>query len=388
MYEDFYNLAGRPFQLTPDPRFYYDTRTHRKAMAYLSYGLNQGEGFIIITGDIGAGKTTLVGHLFESLDASQFVFAKVVTTQLDADDTLRMVAEAFGIASDKLDKASLITQMQRFLEAQHEAGRRVLLIVDEAQNLPTSALEELRMLSNFQDGERALLQTFLLGQPEFRDKLALSPELEQLRQRVIATHHLEPMALEEVGEYITHRLTLVGWEGNPAFSEDAYKAIYEYSGGVPRRLNNLCSRLLLYGALEELEVFDADVVSAVVADLKSDNTPTTGPKHNMAYAGELSGRGPMGNNFKPNVPPKIASDLHDRAHGVSYVQPGYAGDQEQEEILRRLSVLERYVKAHDRTIKQMLELLSLWIEGDDDESSPDAQSKPPKQNKRANADDA
>lgn len=382
MYEDYYNLTGRPFQLTPDPRFYYDTRTHRKAMAYLSYGLNQGEGFIIITGDIGAGKTTLVGHLFESLDASQFVFAKVVTTQLDADDTLRMVAQAFGIQAGDLDKASLITQMQRFLEAQYAAGRRVLLIVDEAQNLPTSALEELRMLSNFQDGERALLQTFLLGQPEFRDKLALSPELEQLRQRVIATHHLEPMALEEVGEYITHRMTLVGWDGTPSFTDDAYEAIYEFTGGVPRRLNNLCSRLLLFGALEEKSEFTADLVGAVVADLKSDNTPTTGPKHDMAYSGEMSGRGP----FKANVPPKIASDLHSRTHAVPYAQAAYASDADQEEILRRLGVLERYVKAHDKTIKQMLELLSLWIEGDEAEEGADV--VPESEGKRVNADDA
>ncbi|MEO0410291.1 MAG: XrtA/PEP-CTERM system-associated ATPase [Pseudomonadota bacterium] len=385
MYEDFYKLTGRPFQLTPDPRFYFDTRTHRKAMAYLSYGLNQGEGFIIITGDIGAGKTTLVGHLFESLDTSQFVFAKVVTTQLDADDTLRMVAQAFGIESANLDKASLINQMQRFLETQHQAGRRVLLIVDEAQNLPTSALEELRMLSNFQEGERALLQTFLLGQPEFRDKLALSPELEQLRQRVIATHHLEPMALEEVSEYIMHRLKLVGWDGSPVFTDDACREIHEFTGGVPRRLNNLCSRLLLLGALEERSEIGDDLVKAVVADLKADNTPTTGPKHQMEYGGELSGKGPLtGSSFKPNVPPKMAQDWHDRT-SMPPSAAHYANEAEQEEILRRLNVLERYVKAHDRTMKQMLELLSMWIEGDnaDDETPP----SPVKRGKRANADD-
>jgi len=352
MYETFYNLAGRPFQLTPDPRFYYDTRTHKKAMAYLSYGLDQGEGFIIITGDIGAGKTTLVGHLFENLDPEKFVFAKVVTTQLDAEDTLRMVAQAFGIAHDDSTKVALINQMQRFLEAQHAAGKRVLLIVDEAQNLPISALEELRMLSNFQDGERALLQTFLLGQPEFRDKLALSPDLEQLRQRVIATHHLDPMAVEEVGDYIIHRLSQVGWTGRPSFNEDAFAAIHDFTGGVPRRLNTLCSRLLLFGALEEVDVFDAELVRAVVDDLKADNTPTTGPKHQVEFS-RASGVG----GFKPNIPPKIASELRD-------LRAAHQHDSDQEEILRRLGVLERYVKAHDRTIKQMLELLSLWIERD------------------------
>ena len=386
MYEDFYRLTGRPFQLTPDPKFYYDTRTHRKAMAYLTYGLNQGEGFIIITGDIGAGKTTLVGHLFESLDSSQFVFAKVVTTQLDADDTLRMVAQAFGIDSNNLDKSSLISKMQRFLETQYQAGRRVLLIVDEAQNLPISALEELRMLSNFQEGDRALLQTFLLGQPEFRDKLALSPELEQLRQRVIATHHLEPMALEEVGEYILHRLKLVGWDGRPQFTEEAYKEIHDFTGGVPRRLNNLCSRLLLLGALEEVDEIDHTLVCAVVSDLKADNTPTTGPKHQMEYSGQLRGRGPMaGSSFKPNVPPKMAQDWHDRSAMPPMADAGYVTEAEQEEILRRLNVLERYVKAHDRTLKQMLELLSVWIEGDGSEDPEPVKAAKP--GKRANADD-
>lgn len=208
MYTDFYQLSGRPFQLTPDPHFYFDTATHRKAMAYLTYGLSQGEGFIIITGDIGAGKTTLVGHLMETIDRSRLVAAKIVTTQLDADSMLKMVATAFGIPIDGADKSGVLIRIEQYLRSHHREGRRVLLIVDEAQNLPIAALEELRMLSNFQEGTQALLQIFLLGQPEFRDQLASSIELEQLRQRVIATHHLEPMAREELPEYIANRLTL------------------------------------------------------------------------------------------------------------------------------------------------------------------------------------
>ncbi len=354
MYEDFYKLSGKPFQLTPDPRFYFDTRTHKKAMAYLTYGLSQGEGFIIITGDVGAGKTTLVGHLFDTLDKSRFVLAKVVTTQLDADTMLKMVAASFGIATDGLDKAGILRRIEEFLRQQYRERRRTLLIVDEAQNLPVSALEELRMLSNFQDGNRALLQIFLLGQPEFRDKLALSAELEQLRQRVIATHHLEPMQLEELAPYIYHRMKLVGWQGDPGFDDEALDMMYDYSGGVPRRLNNLCSRVLLFAALEEKHQIDVAVVQEVINDLKKDHTPTTGPKHMMmADPASFSGVGPMG--FKSNIPPKIRADLASASGEIS----GLGLDSE---VLRRLDALERYVRAHDQTIRQTLQILSDWAD--------------------------
>ena len=354
MYMEFYKLNGRPFQLTPDPRFYFDTRTHKKAMAYLTYGINQGEGFIIITGDIGAGKTTLVGHLFDALDKTRFLLAKIVSTQLDAENTLKMVANGFGIGTDGLEKSDILRRIEDFLRSQNREGRRVLLIVDEVQNLPVSALEELRMLSNFQDGNRALLQIFLLGQPEFRDKLALSPELEQLRQRVIATHHLEPMQEEELPGYVYHRLKLCGWQNDPMFTPEAFSLMYEYSGGVPRRLNNLCSRVLLFGALEELHEIDEQIVREVIDDLKKDHTPTTGPKHVM-QVDALSGVGPM----RSNVPPKVRAEL-----AAAAADPYLTGADPH--LLRRIEVLEQYVRQHDRTIRQMLDILSEWAENASD----------------------
>lgn len=349
MYEDFYKLKGRPFQLTPDPRFYFDTRTHKKAMAYLTYGLSQGEGFIIITGDVGAGKTTLVGHLFDSLDKTRYVFAKVVTTQLDADSTLKMVASSFGIHIDGLDKAGILGRVELFLRQQFRDRRRALLIVDEAQNLPVSALEELRMLSNYQEGNKALLQVFLLGQPEFRDKLAYSNELEQLRQRVIATHHLEPMQEEELPGYIYHRLKLCGWNNNPTFTQSAFDAMFEYSGGVPRRLNNLASRVLLFGSLEGKSEIDHTLVEEVINDLKKDSTPTTGPKLASVAETLVSGIAPM----RSNVPPKIRADLAAANSDLMGADP---------ELLRRVEVLERYAKAHDQTIRQTLQILSDWAD--------------------------
>ncbi len=265
MYSDHYGFTGRPFQLTPDPRFYFESATHKKAMAYLGYGLAQAEGFIVVTGEIGAGKTTLTQHLLEEIDPARVLAVKIVSTNVASDDVLRLVANAFGIVSEGATKAQLLDRIEQFLNGRAREGRKVLLIVDEAQNLPTASLEELRMLSNFQAGSRALLQIFLLGQPEFRDKVA-SPELEQLRQRVIATHHLQPMEPSEVGPYIEHRLKLVGWTGHPAFTEAACHALHDASGGIPRRLNGLLERLLTLGALDHLETLDAPQVKAVVDD--------------------------------------------------------------------------------------------------------------------------
>ncbi len=270
MYDQFYELKGRPFQLTPDPHFYFESATHRKALSYLGYGLAQGEGFIVITGDIGAGKTTLVGHLMGTIDPSRLTAVKIVSTQVEGDDMLRLAAQSFGVAIDGAPKAQLLQRIEAFLHAQARAGRRSLLIVDEAQNLPVSALEELRMLSNFQLGGQSLLQIFLLGQPEFRDLLK-SPELEQLRQRVIATHHLEPMMANEIEPYIIHRLSVVGWTGNPRFTQDAFAAIYNATGGVPRRVNALASRVLLMGAIDQLSEIDTEVVRAVVTDMDVDS---------------------------------------------------------------------------------------------------------------------
>ncbi|MBA4048876.1 MAG: general secretion pathway protein GspA, partial [Sphingomonas sp.] len=270
MYDEHYGLSGRPFQLTPDPKFWFDTATHRKAMAYLGYGLSQGEGFIVITGDIGAGKTTLVGHLMATIDRERLHAIKLVSTQIEADDLLRIVGAGLDIDCAGLSKAEMLTQIERGLHLVARSGRRTLLIVDEAQALHTSALEELRMLSNFQAGGHALLQIFLLGQPEFRERLNGSSRLEQLRQRVIATHHLDPMGAGEVAGYIHHRLNIVGWAGRPSFTDDAFAALYAASDGVPRRLNQLTGRVLLLGAIEQLDVIDAGAVASVVADMSGD----------------------------------------------------------------------------------------------------------------------
>ncbi|WP_446654350.1 XrtA/PEP-CTERM system-associated ATPase [Blastomonas sp.] len=270
MFETHYGLTGRPFQLTPDPRFYFESATHRKAMSYLGYGLAQGEGFIIITGEIGAGKSTLVAHLMETVDKARLTAAQIVTTQLKGDDLLHMVASSFGVATAGLDKTGTLAAIEHFLHTEARAGRRCLLVVDESQNLPMPALEELRMLSNFQLGSHPLLQIFLLGQPEFRAMVHGSPGLEQLRQRIIATHHLGAMEQHELQPYVEHRMTLVGWTGRPAFADDVWARLFAETGGIPRKVNMLINRVLLMAAVDDRDTVDAALIDAVLADLAMD----------------------------------------------------------------------------------------------------------------------
>lgn len=348
MYSEFYNLTGKPFQLTPDPNFYFDSSTHHKAMAYLSYGISQGEGFIIITGEIGSGKTTLVGRLLQSLDPEEFSTAKIVTSQLDADDILKMVAAAFGIDIKDTDKAVMITEIEKFLRKNSKMGKTTLLIIDEAQNLTTQALEELRMLSNFQEGNKALLQSFLVGQPEFRDKWAFDPALEQLRQRVIATHHLSPMKADETKEYIEHRLTLVDWKGNPAIDEDAHAEIYKYSGGVPRKLNTLCTRLLLFAAIEELEVITAEVVKEVLEDMEEDNYAASSSAR-LAQNGTLAENHTNGTNGNGHV---ISEDALEEAK-----EAGMTASADLIKLRKRVVRLEKNIKIHDLTIKGTIDIV-------------------------------
>ncbi len=274
MYESFYGLTCKPFQLNPDPSFYFASKQHRRAMAYLEYGLNQNEGFIVVTGEVGAGKTTIVRGLLNDLDSEKVVAAQLVSTQLDAEDTLRMIAGAFGVGTRNVGKSEMLLALEAFLVDVTRQGKRCLLIVDEAQNLTPRAVEELRMLSNFQFGTQALLQSFLIGQPEFR-KIMQSPQMQQLRQRVIAACHIGPMDQDETEAYIEHRLKCAGSKGSPRFDAGAFEALFEASGGVPRRINAHCDRLLLSGFLSGKSEFTRADVEEVARELREETQSTS-----------------------------------------------------------------------------------------------------------------
>ena len=271
MYKAYYHLQAKPFQLTSDPRFFYSSKGHRRAMAYLVYGVHQGEGFIVITGEIGAGKTMLASTLAHKMASRNLVLAQVVSTSLEADDLVRMVVAALGLPQDN-SKAVLLNRVEQFLVACQRQGKKVLLVVDEAQNLPPRSVEELRMLSNFVCADKPLLQTFLLGQPEFRRTLQ-SPAMEQLRQRVIASCHLGPLDGAETEAYILHRLQTVGWRDDPSFGKDTFDAIYQHSGGIPRKINILCDRLLLMGVLDKKHAFTVKDVATVTYELQQEFAP-------------------------------------------------------------------------------------------------------------------
>jgi general secretion pathway protein A len=271
VFESHFGFSAPPFQLNPDPTFYFGSKGHSNALAYLQYGVHQAEGFIVVTGEIGAGKTTLVRTLLEGLDSSQVKAAQIASTQLDATGLLQAMLTAFGVPPPPgaLSKASLISTLEAFFMTLAIKNKRALLVVDEAQNLSMDAIEELRMLSNFQLRKQALLQSFLVGQPELRSMLE-SQRLEQLRQRVIASCHLGPLDLDETRRYIEHRLNRVGWKGNPSFDDETFQKIHQATAGIPRRINLLCNRLLLSAFLENLTRVDGAHVSRIDRELRNE----------------------------------------------------------------------------------------------------------------------
>jgi len=266
---DQYGFREPPFRMTPDVRLFFPSTAHGRAYAHLLYGLSQREGFVVVTGEVGSGKTTLIERLCAEFSAKDHVMARVMTTQVEPVELLRLVAIAFGVRADG-GKAELLQGIIAALRcAIAEKGRRHVLIVDEAQALPVASLEELRMLSNVTEGSRALLQVLLLGQPQLRHILA-RPDLDQLRQRVLAAYHLAALTREETHLYVRHRMTSVGWTGFPAWEEGALNLVHEHSGGIPRRINRLCARVLVAGALEHAAVLTADLVSATAEELSQD----------------------------------------------------------------------------------------------------------------------
>ena len=268
MYESHYGLKSKPFQLTPDPAFFFASKWHKRAMSYLQYGLSQAEGFIVITGGIGTGKTTIANSLLADIE-DDIVAAQIVTPKLNPDELVKMVASKFEINVANKTKTDLLEALEKYLFGLSKKGKRALLLVDEAQNLPLETIEELRMLSNFQQAGKPLLQSFLLGQEELQPILR-APNMEQFRQRIVASCHLAPLSEVECREYIEYRMHNAGWNGSALFSEEAFNRIHDFTTGIPRKINTLMDRILLYGFLEELETLDENAVDAVVNEVKEE----------------------------------------------------------------------------------------------------------------------
>ncbi|HTJ89161.1 MAG TPA: AAA family ATPase [Acidocella sp.] len=265
---NYFGLTDMPFRLTPDDHYFYPSREHRRALSHLLFGLSQGEGIIVVTGEVGAGKTTLVEHLSVRLVSANYSIAKIPAPQGRPGDLLKLVAS--GFRSDYQDTpGAILLKLVDTLRRQREVGRRSLLIVDEAQSIPFSGLEELRLLSNLSEGGRALLQVILLGQPQFRTAID-GGDLDQLRQRILASYHINALTRDDVQPYIEHRLRTAGWTSRPRFTAESFMTIYEFTEGLPRRLNRLCARLLLHAALEEAEDITPSMVELVAQELDDD----------------------------------------------------------------------------------------------------------------------
>jgi putative secretion ATPase (PEP-CTERM system associated) len=269
MYEAFYQLSADPFRLSPDPEFSFQHRTYRKALTYMLHALQRAEGFIMITGQPGTGKTTLVSDLVSTLRSDQIAVAKIVSAQLTANDLLDLVAYSFNLDPEGCSKAKVLFQIEDFLKHEHQQGRRSLLIIDEAQGMGPEALEEVRLLTNIMDGNRQLLQIFLVGQEELQDTVK-SNSLKQLHQRLIAATHLEPLDADDTRAYIKHRLRCVNWKGDPLISTETYDQIQRYSHGIPRQINQICSRLFLHGSIEEKHRLGIADIKIVVDELQQE----------------------------------------------------------------------------------------------------------------------
>jgi len=345
----FDRLTGQPFESAPDPRFYFESATHRKAMSYLGYGLAQGEGFIVITGDSGVGKTMLVDRLMATIDSRRLMAVKLIATRAEGEDMLRLTARAFGLPDDGgMDE--LRDRIEAFLRDQARAGRRALLIVEEAQALGVTALEELRLLGTIQLGGQPLLQIFLIALPTFCERLEGSRALEQVRQRVIATCHLEPMHADEIGPYVEHRLAIAGWRDTPRVTPEAYARLAEASGGVPGRVNALMRRMLERG----LAVIDEEAVAAT-DDAEADKVLDLTLIESVAGRADIAGLRSLQDEVRA---------LGTMLAGAQAARPTPEA-QEIAELRSRMARVEGRLEEQDEVLRRILAKLLEWVERDE-----------------------
>lgn len=268
MYLEFYGLRQAPFDITPNPRFLFHSAKHREALNHLLYGIRERKGFIQLTGEVGAGKTTLCRALLEQLDG-RFSTALILNPVLNADELMKAIAVEFGLSVKGSDRMETIAAISDFLLQQVLNGKETILIIDEAQNLTEELLEQVRLLSNIETDDRKLLQIILMGQPELRERLN-SPRLRQLRQRITVRYHLNPLKLGEMGLYIQHRLSFAGGNGIPVFTRPALWRIFKYSQGVPRLINAVCDKALLAGFVAQSQRITFGMVGRAIRELEGD----------------------------------------------------------------------------------------------------------------------
>lgn len=268
MYLDYYGLTEPPFDITPNPRFLFYSAKHREAYNHLLFGIRERKGFVQLTGEVGAGKTTLCRAMLEQLTGN-YSTALILNPVLNPDELMKAIAIEFGLDVHGMDRLDTIARINDFLLWNVEQGKDTVLIIDEAQNLTEELLEQVRLLSNLETDNRKLLQIVLMGQPELRDRLN-SPNLRQLRQRITIRYHLSPLSADEINQYIQHRLQVSGAKGAPRFTKPALWRIHHYTGGIPRLVNAVCDKALLAGFVNQREELGYRVVGAAIRELEGD----------------------------------------------------------------------------------------------------------------------
>jgi general secretion pathway protein A len=355
MYERFYRLRERPFALTPDPDYLYPSRVHREALSYLRYGIESHAGFVVITGAIGSGKTTLLQTLLRGLD-SQTTVARVMNTLLDPRELIESAMIDLGLDPAGKSKPAMLKQLGEFLVNERMAGRLVLLVIDEAQNLTLPALEEIRMLSNMETEKSKLVQIILIGQPDLRDKLD-RPELEQLRQRITVSYHLQPLDADETARYINHRLARASIGAPMEFRREVTERIHERSGGIPRLINVIADATLVFGYGEERCEIDAVLVKDVITDLDETGVLGRRPSPNRARASVVPAdpappMTPAPENVRRKEDLRPEETLRVKADATLRSQPAQASDsrrtEEDEKLARELSERERTLRQREQ----------------------------------------
>jgi general secretion pathway protein A len=266
VYLDYYGLSEPPFDITPNPRFLFYSAKHREAYNHLVYGIRERKGFVQLTGEVGAGKTTLCRAMLEQLD-EHFATALILHPVMSPGELMKAIAIEFGLPVNGLDRLDTLAVINQFLLQQVESGKDAVLIIDEAQDLTDELLEQVRLLSNLETDNRKLLQIVLMGQPELRDRLN-NPRLRQLRQRITVRYHLLPLSRPEVNQYVHHRIHCCGGDSAPAFTGPALWRIYHYSKGIPRLVNAICDKALLAGFVAQQDRIDFRLVNHAVRELE------------------------------------------------------------------------------------------------------------------------
>lgn len=348
MYDDYYKLKGRPFQLTPDPKYYFQSQSHDEIIEYFSGDVKTPEGFLMVTGAIGTGKTTLARHIQQMLVDSNYVCGMMSNTRIAGADLLVTMLTAFELDVRAASADALQQKLQEFGQDVQSRGRQAVLVIDEAQNLSNTALEELREAISVGSGAQ-LMHCLLIGQPSLQERIFSDPSIKSFADSISLTCKIKSLTAEEATGYLMHRLRMVGWDNNPSFTQDALAALHTNSGGVPRQLNGICGRLLLYGALEELNKLDLEAVDEV-ADGMAEET-----KLNASHRERITSLAHSG------VSSASMSGAHEAMSPLELSGKKAPESQPQEApsaVDGRLDKLEGMMQSQDATLKQLTSLMA------------------------------